>query len=55
MLVQIIDLCGREAARTVDLVEGDDLTNGDVDHILDMWADDQPAFIGEYEYRRVAA
>lgn len=30
---------------------GFDLTDRDINHILDMWAEDRPAFIGELEFR----
>jgi hypothetical protein len=49
-LVQVIDLCGREAPYIAELST---LESDDVDHILDMWAGGNTAFVGELEYREV--
>lgn len=51
--VLVIDLCGRSDPFVTEL-NALDLTSADIDHILDMWADNQPAFIGEFEYREQA-
>jgi hypothetical protein len=50
--VRIVDLCGREPPRVVELLS---LDADDVDHILDMFADGNAAFIGEHEYRPATA
>jgi hypothetical protein len=51
-LVRIIDHCGRDEPRIAELST---LESDDVDHILDMWADGQTAYIGEFEYQEVTS
>jgi hypothetical protein len=57
MQVTVIDLCGREAPRTVDLSDAADalgLDFDDVEFIMDGIADRGVAYIGETEYRPAA-
>jgi hypothetical protein len=54
MQVTVIDLCGRQAPRTVDLSDAADylgLDFDDVEFILDGIAERGVAYMGEIEYR----
>jgi hypothetical protein len=55
MLVRIIDHCGRDEPRIAELSALESISSTDVDHIIDMFADGQPAYIGEFEYQEIAA
>ena len=50
-LVKVIDLCGRQPPEIIMLT---DLDMDDYDHILDMWDEGKPAYIGEFEYKEVS-
>lgn len=54
MQVTVIDLCGREAPKTVNLSDAADslgLGRDDVEYIEDMIGENGVAYMGEIEYR----
>ncbi|MCW5615855.1 MAG: hypothetical protein KIT32_12100 [Rhodocyclaceae bacterium] len=54
MLITQVDVIGRETPVTGE-AEALGLTDGDLDFIFEMWANDRPAPIGEFEYRKPTA